>query len=112
MYETYYEPTEQDLKDYAQHCQKEKTMPKTFKWTVEFEIDETWVADGFEMTDERANDMIQNALGWATSSEVKARVLKSPDPKKIRKAQGYNDRVSNPKENEKSAEISLNSLSY
>ena len=62
---------------------------KTFKWTVEFEVDETWVADGFDLDDERAQDMIQNDLRLATSFEAKAKVIKSPPAKAIRKAQGY-----------------------
>jgi len=62
---------------------------KTYKWTVEFEVDETWVADGFALDDERAQDMIRNDLRFATSSEVKAKVIKSPPAEAIRKAQGY-----------------------
>lgn len=30
MYETYYEPTTEDLKDYSNHCQEEKTMERCF----------------------------------------------------------------------------------
>lgn len=62
---------------------------KTYKWIVTFEIDETWVADGFEMTDERAHEMIQNALPFATPDEVGAKVTKAPMQTAIRKAQGY-----------------------
>ena len=36
-----------------------------FKWKVEFEVDETWVADGFEMTEERAKLMIENSLPYS-----------------------------------------------
>lgn len=66
-------------------------MPKqkTFKCTVEFEVDETWIADGFEITEERAQEMIMNDLSYATSSEVKAKILKAPSQVSIRKAQGY-----------------------
>lgn len=62
-----------------------------FKWTVEFTIDETWVADGFDLTTERAQRMIEKELGWARSTEVHAKTVKAPDPKSIRKAQGYTD---------------------
>lgn len=62
---------------------------KTFKWTVEFEIDETWVADGFDMDDDTAQEMIQSWLSHAYGWEVKGKVLKSPPAKAIRIAQGY-----------------------
>lgn len=61
-----------------------------FKWTVEFEVDECWVADGFELTDERALDMLSHDLGWANvNTELGAKVIKSPDQEKIAHAQGY-----------------------
>jgi len=66
-------------------------MAKKFKWVVEFTVDECWVADGFEMTDESAHLMIQNVLKFAYPSETSARVIKSPDKCEIRKAQGYHD---------------------
>ncbi|HWX14334.1 MAG TPA: hypothetical protein VNY06_05685 [Methylocella sp.] len=65
---------------------------KTFKWTVEFEVAECWVADGFNLTDERALDMLSNDLGWTDiQTELKARVVKAPEPERIAKAQGYTD---------------------
>ena len=62
---------------------------KTFKWTVEFEVDETWVADGFELDDDRAKEMLQTDLAWAYPYEISAKVIKSPDQATIRKAQGF-----------------------
>jgi 20S proteasome alpha/beta subunit len=62
---------------------------KTFKWVVEFEISENWVEDGFDITPDRATDMIAKALYYATSNEFKATVLKAPEPKSIRQTQGY-----------------------
>jgi hypothetical protein len=60
------------------------------KWTVQFEIDECWVADGFNLTDERALDMLAHDLGWANvGMELGAKVIKAPDPHLIRKLQGY-----------------------
>lgn len=65
---------------------------KFYKWTVEFAVEETWVADGFEMTEERALEMLANDLGWANvDTELKAKIIKSPTPKSIRKAQGYQE---------------------
>ncbi len=62
---------------------------KTFKWVVEFEVDECWITDGFDLDDERAFEMLENDLTFAYPHELKARVISAPDPKDIRKAQGY-----------------------
>ena len=65
-------------------------MARFFKWTVEFQIHEDWVADGFEMTDERALDMLAAQLGWADmDNELRAKVIKSPTVKTIRAIQGF-----------------------
>jgi hypothetical protein len=60
-----------------------------FKWTIEFEVTESWVEDGFEITEERALDMLANALPYAYGSELKAKVVKAPAKDLIRKTQGY-----------------------
>jgi hypothetical protein len=60
---------------------------KTFKWVVEFEVTETWVEDGFNIDEDRAQDMLANALPYAYGSELKATVIKAPDPRLIKKAQ-------------------------
>jgi len=62
-----------------------------FKWTVEFEVDECWVADGFNLTDERALAMLTADLCYANSEELKAKVIKSPDVERIAKVQGYSN---------------------
>jgi hypothetical protein len=62
---------------------------KTFKWVVEFEVTETWVADGFNITNQKAMGMMEEALPFASGAEFKATVLKAPDAKLIRKTQGY-----------------------
>lgn len=90
MRETFYEPTDDDLGAYSKHCQKETTMSK-FKWTVEIEVDEVWVADGFDLDNDRMNDIMLEHLSYATSSEVKCKVVKSPSVASVRKAQGYDD---------------------
>lgn len=64
-------------------------MPKTFKWVVEFEVDETWVADGFNLTDERAHLMIQKDLAYSYPSETSAKVIKAPKMEEIMEVQGY-----------------------
>ena len=60
-----------------------------FKWTVEFEVDESWVADGFDLTDERAKQMIENTLPHAYGSETKAKVISAPEAQLIKRTQGY-----------------------
>lgn len=63
---------------------------KIFKWIVEFEVSETWVADGFNLTQERALDMLSNDLGWADiGTELSAKIIKSPNIEEIAKVQGY-----------------------
>ena len=62
---------------------------KTFKWVVEFEVSENWVEDGFNIDQDRATDIIANALPFANGTEIKATVLKAPSPTLIKKTQGY-----------------------
>jgi hypothetical protein len=62
---------------------------KRFKWTIEIAVDPSWVADGFDCTTERANDMLRGALPYAYGHELRARVLSAPRPTDIAKAQGY-----------------------
>ncbi len=62
---------------------------KFYKWTVEFEVNAVWVADGFDLTDDRAHAMLADHLSHAHGSELKARVIKAPDPDKVAREQGY-----------------------
>lgn len=67
-------------------------MTKKFKWTVEFSVDPYWVEDGFNITDESALEMLSSDLTYANiGTELKAKVIKAPDAKLIRKVQGYED---------------------
>lgn len=68
-------------------------MKARYRWVVEIEVDATWVADGFDLTDERAKEMIQNELPWAYGHEVDAKILKAPPAADIRKEQGWVDLV-------------------
>lgn len=62
---------------------------RKFKWTVEFTVDKTWVEDGFNLTDEKATEMLNKVLAFAYSHEVKAKVLSAPTATAILRAQGY-----------------------
>jgi len=65
------------------------------KWTVEFEVDASWVADGFNLTDERARDMLSNEIPYARPDELCAKVVRMPRPETILREQGYDpDRMS------------------
>lgn len=64
-----------------------------YKWTVELAVHKVWVADGFDFKNEDdLIDMLSDRLPHASSDhELKAKILKAPDPKKIRKEQGYTE---------------------
>lgn len=49
-----------------------------FKWTVEFTVNPAWVADGFDLTEDRAKDMIENALPFSHGSETAVKIISSP----------------------------------
>ena len=58
------------------------------KYTAEFWVDESWVADGFDLTDERAKEMLNGTLPYAHGSELHARVTKAPKPETVARIQG------------------------
>jgi hypothetical protein len=64
---------------------------KPYVWTVTIEIDPKWVADGFDLDEDRLEEMLMQELSSATGSEVGGKVLKAPDPKQIRAEQGYKE---------------------
>lgn len=59
------------------------------KWTIEIEMEDTWVADGFDMTDERVSDMLQAYMPHVYGHEVKGRVLKRPPDEVVAKLMGF-----------------------
>lgn len=62
------------------------------RWVIEIAVADSWVADGFQMTDERAVKMLENELPYAYSHEFTAQVIKAPDPEAIRQLQsGYEE---------------------
>jgi hypothetical protein len=63
--------------------------PKFFKWTIEVEVAEVWVEDGFDFNKDRCVDLETSLIDWASEGEVRVKVVKAPDPKEIRKTQGY-----------------------
>ena len=61
---------------------------KFYRWVVEIEVHETWVADGFSLDNERAHNMLTQHLQHAYGHELRARVLESPPRDAVRMAQG------------------------
>lgn len=61
---------------------------KMYRWVVQFEVSETWVEDGFDLTDDRAHAMLANDLRHAYGHELRAKILKAPNARAIRVAQG------------------------
>ncbi len=61
------------------------------KWTVEIEVDDSWVADGYEVTPDRLAESVMRDIGYAYPNEVSVKVLKAPAPDKVAKVQGYRD---------------------
>lgn len=59
------------------------------KWTIEIAVHDSWVADGFDMDDERAKEMLNSNLPYAYGHELKAKVIKRPLKSVIKKLQGY-----------------------
>lgn len=71
---------------------KGKDGRPVYVWTVQFEVSETWVEDGFELDDEGALEMLAGRLGYAhVEVELNAKVLSAPSPKAIARAQGEFD---------------------
>lgn len=59
------------------------------KWTVEFSVDASWVADGFDLTDERAKGMLASDLRYAYGHELGAKVTKYPSAIRVAKLWGH-----------------------
>lgn len=67
-----------------------KAYQDRFTWTVQFTVHPTWVADGFDLTDERALDMLSNDLQHANiGTELDAKVISAPHPDEVAMEMGY-----------------------
>ena len=65
-------------------------MDNRYTWIVRFDVSPEWVADGFIMTDERANEMLSLALPFADEEhEIRAAVIAAPSFARIMAEQGY-----------------------
>lgn len=59
------------------------------KWLVEFSVDPCWVADGFDLKQEKALSMLRDALPHARADEIAARIVQTPTIAEIDKVQGF-----------------------
>lgn len=64
-------------------------MRKFLKWTVVVSVDPSWVADGFDLTSQRAKAMLAKTLPFANNTEIGAKVVQRPDRNKVAKLMGY-----------------------
>jgi hypothetical protein len=81
------------MKPATQPVTRQKRIPEFFTWTVKLSVHKSWVADGFNLDDDRAHDMLANDLQSARGHELKAQVIATPDPEQIAKVQGYENAV-------------------
>lgn len=62
-------------------------------WTIELGIEDTWIADGFDLKTEddieALKEAIQHRLPWAYGHEISLRVLRAPADEKVKKLQGF-----------------------
>ena len=75
--------------DAQAYLESRRPKSRRFVWTVEIEVAEVWVADGFDLTDERAHGIMCRALSHARMSDIRCRVVKAPKREHVRAAQGY-----------------------
>ena len=59
------------------------------KWTVDFFVDESWIADGFNPDNDDMTTMLSHRLPYAAGYEIKVKIVKRPDQNKVAKLQGY-----------------------
>ncbi len=64
---------------------------KFYSWTIQIEVHETWVEDGFDLTPKNVHDRVMALLPYAFGHEVRAKVLQAPPDEAVAKAQGYKD---------------------
>jgi len=62
---------------------------KFFEWTVKMRVHHSWVADGFNLTAERAHNMLTNDLQGGYTHEMQAEIISAPSDVQILKEQGY-----------------------
>lgn len=64
---------------------------ETVKWVAEIEVTKNWVADGFELTEERLHNMMCDNLDFAYPHEIKVKIIQAPAPEEIERLQNGDD---------------------
>jgi len=60
-----------------------------FRWVVEIRMDEKWVADGFDITDQRMCDTIMAVYPHISGTEVECQVISHPPDEEVAKEMGF-----------------------
>lgn len=71
------------------HETRELRFMRYYEWTVKIRVAATWVADGFDLTADRAHDMVAKDLGYANGSEIETEIVTAPVDRDIATEQGY-----------------------
>ena len=62
---------------------------KFYEWTVKIRVNAVWVADGFNLTEDRLNSILGEHLDYARSTEYEGEIVKAPNADAIAREQGY-----------------------
>ena len=62
--------------------------PVEYVYTVRLTVAPDWIADGFDLTDEQALEMLANRLPFAHGHELTAKVIDSPNATDVARLQG------------------------
>lgn len=66
-----------------------KPSGKALKWTVEIEIDETVIAEGFTLTENRVRDMLDSGMPAGSENKFTIRIVGRPESSEILAAKGF-----------------------
>lgn len=68
---------------------QEPNPKKFYEWTVKIRVNAVWVADGFNLTEERLHNILAHHLNYAYGHEFGGEIIKAPKPDDIAREQGY-----------------------
>jgi hypothetical protein len=56
-------------------------------WTLQIEVTDNWIADGFDFDGDRCHELQESLIPYAHEGEVTVKVVGRPDPTVIRQLQ-------------------------
>ncbi len=65
-----------------------KGVNPPYMWTVNIYVAPKWVADGFNLTEDKLNELLMKGYGWMTGDEVNGEIVRAPDKRQISTEQG------------------------